>query len=909
MKNNVDKNFFFLNGINRFYIESIYKNFLNNPTSVSYEWKSLFNKVSFNFSDNKSGFVDEKKIFFVNNFLFSNHINNFRSYGHFKAKTDPLNIKKTKNIKKFFLDSNQLHENQYNKNSEVKFFYDHKDDTYSIDTIKRFEKIYCNSIGFEYMHIDNYEERTWVQEYIESKFIRQYFTEKEKKFFLDQIIKAEEVEHYLGRTFPGSKRFSLEGGDVIIPILKEAIYKSLIKYKIKKIILGMSHRGRLNVLVNIFNKKLQNLCNEFLGNYDFVKTSGDVKYHQGFCSNIKVEQETINLKLSFNPSHLEIVNPVVMGIVRANLDSLKDNEKNCILPITIHGDASVIGQGVIQETLNMSRTASNNIGGTIRIIINNQIGFTTDVSDSRSTNYCTDIFKITQCPILHVNGDNVHSAIFAINFALDFRNKFNKDVVIDLVCYRRHGHNEADEPSVTQPLMYKKIKKHPTLKKIYSDYLIKRNIISKKELSNMLSVFRNKLNNKYINKKVDIKNKFDNKNKIIKNNNIYKKNISSLKKLSKIICAIPSNLNAQSIVKKIFSQRLEMSKEKRLFDWGAAEILCYASLLENDFSIRICGEDVERGTFFHRHAVIYDQNNNTKYIPLHNIIEKNILKFQIYNSTLSEEASLAFEYGYSTVAKNTLVIWEAQFGDFANGAQVVIDQFISSGEQKWGQKSNIVMFLPHGYEGQGPEHSSARLERYLQLCAQNNIQVCIPSTPAQLYNLLFRQVVCNIKKPLIVLSPKSLLRHHLSTSSFEDIANFEFREVIIDQNNIKNLNEITIIILCSGKIFYDLISASKKHNISNTHIIRIEQLYPFPKSIIIETLNNYKNINKIIWCQEEPKNQGAWNWINYKIKDILSKEIELIYSGRPSSASTATGHFHIHQIEQEKIINSVFNIK
>lgn len=909
---------FLLNGMNRCYIEQIYRKYLNNPKSVSSDWEKTFREFFLKKVDQKSvkkNLSETSDIEYNNvqndittNIQVLNFINAFRKYGHIIADIDPLNLKKTEEVEELSLKFYGFSDNIYDQKFNSEIFGIKKNNISFKEILSFLRSIYCGPIGFEYMHLDNIKEKIWIQKYIERNFQKNFLEKKEKKSLLKNIIEAEEIEHFLGRKFPGAKRFSLEGGESLIPMLKEVVIRSSQKYNTKNIIFGMSHRGRLNALINIFGKNINNICHEFSGNRSMPEIySGDVKYHQGFKSSIQVKNNTINLLLAFNPSHLEIVNPVVMGMTKAQLDKNNTQNKNCTLSITIHGDASIIAQGVIQETLNMSRTQAHQVGGTLRIVINNQIGFTTDVQDARSTRYCTDIAKMIQAPILHVNSDNPCATIFATRLAVDFRNKFFRDVVIDLVCYRRYGHNEADEPRVTQPIMYQKIKKHPTVRTIFSNELERQQIISAEEIKNIVKNVREKIINE--NKTIgfqQIKNKKNICTNTI-NEKINKINVSFLKKLSESILNIPKEIEMESRVKKIFLQRYEMIQEKRFFDWGAAEMLCYATLICEHISIRLSGEDVVRGTFFHRHAAIYNQKNNSIYIPLHTI-QNTLSKFNVWNTTLSEEASLAFEYGYSINTNKTLVIWEAQFGDFANGAQVVIDQFITSGEQKWGQKSSLVMFLPHGHEGQGPEHSSARLERYLQLCAQNNIQICIPSTPAQVYHLLRRQAQFKINCPLIIFSPKSLLRHPLATSSLKEIANYKFQEIIYDSNYEKNNHCIKRIVLCSGKIFYDLFSILKKNNIHNIAIFRIEQLYPFPDFLIKEIISKYKNVNSICWCQEEPKNQGAWNWIK-SCFDSIKTHIKLTYIGRPEAASTATGYLSVYKNEQKKIIHTALDIE
>lgn len=754
------------------------------------------------------------------------------------------------------------------------------------DALKR---IYCGSIGAEYMHITNTEEKRWIQQRLESVQVSDIFTKEEKCRFLAELTAAEGLERYLGAKFPGAKRFSLEGGDALIPMLKDLI-RHAGKQDTREVVLGMAHRGRLNVLVNILGKIPSELFDEFAGKHKDHLGTGDVKYHQGFSSDFATEGAKVHLALAFNPSHLEIVSPVVIGSVRARRDRLDEARSNMVLPITIHGDAAVTGQGVVQETLNMSQARGYEVGGTVRIVINNQIGFTTsNPKDARSAEYCTDVVKMVQAPIFHVNADDPEAVAFVTRLALDFRNTFKRDVMIDLVCYRRHGHNEADEPSATQPIMYQKIKKHPTPRKIYADKLIEQNIVTANDVTEMVNVYRDALDRgdcvveewrpmglnaytwePYLNHDwdQDYKAQFD---------------LKRLQELGTKLSTIPEEVVMQSRVEKIYNDRAEMAKGEKLLDWGAAETLAYATLVDEGIPIRLSGEDAGRGTFFHRHAVIHNQTNGSVYVPLANIHNGQGV-FNVWDSVLSEEAVLAFEYGYATTEPRTLAIWEAQFGDFANVAQVVIDQFISSGEQKWGRMCGLVMLLPHGYEGQGPEHSSARLERYLQLCAEQNMQVCVPSTPAQVYHMLRRQALRGMRRPLIVMSPKSLLRHPLAVSSLEELAHGKFQPVIdeIDPLDTKNVKRV---VMCSGKVYYDLLEQRRKNAQIDVAIIRVEQLYPFPHEDIQQIFAAYAHVKDFVWCQEEPLNQGAWYCSQHNFREAIPCGASLRYAGRPASAS------------------------
>ena len=775
------------------------------------------------------------------------------------------------------------------------------------------KRIYCGSIGAEYMHITNTEEKRWIQQRLESVNVAEQFTKEEKRRFLAELTAAEGLERYLGAKFPGAKRFSLEGGDALIPMLKDLIHHAG-KQDTREVVLGMAHRGRLNVLINILGKKPAELFDEFAGKHKDHSSAGDVKYHQGFSSDFETAGSRVHLALAFNPSHLEIVSPVVIGSVRARRDRLDEGRSNMVLPITIHGDSAVTGQGVVQETLNMSQARGYEVGGTVRIVINNQIGFTTsNPKDTRSTEYCTDIVKMVQAPIFHVNADDPEAVAFVTRLALDFRNTFKRDVMIDLVCYRRHGHNEADEPSATQPVMYQKIKQHPTPRKIYADRLIAENVLSANDVTEMVNLYRDALDAgncvveeyremglnsytwaPYLNHEWDAS---------------YKStvDIKRLTELATKVSTIPEGVVAQSRVEKIYADRAEMAKGEKLLDWGAAETLAYATLVDEGIPVRLSGEDAGRGTFFHRHAVVHNQTNGSVYVPLQNIHNGQGV-FNVWDSVLTENAVLAFEYGYATTEPRALTIWEAQFGDFANCAQVVIDQFISSGEQKWGRMCGLVMLLPHGYEGQGPEHSSARLERYLQLCADQNMQVCVPSTPAQVYHMLRRQALRGMRRPLIVMSPKSLLRHPLAVSSMEELANGTFEPVIgeIDEINPKNVKRV---VMCSGKVYYDLLEQRRKNEQTDVAIVRIEQLYPFPHEDIQKALAQFTDVKDFVWCQEEPLNQGAWYCSQHNFREAIPAGATLRYAGRAASSSPAVGYTSVHQEQQKALVNDALNIE
>jgi 2-oxoglutarate dehydrogenase E1 component len=677
--------------------------------------------------------------------------------------------------------------------------------------------------------------------------------------------------------------------------------------------MGMAHRGRLNVLVNVMGKNPSKLFDEFGGKHDEALGSGDVKYHQGYSSDFVTPGGNVHLALAFNPSHLEIVNPVVIGSVRARLDRRDCNQGDLVLPITIHGDSAIAGQGVVQETFNMSQARAFKVGGTVRIVVNNQVGFTTSIAeDTRSGEYCTEIAKMVQAPIIHVNGDDPEAVVLATQIALDYRNEFKRDVVIDLVCYRRHGHNEADEPSATQPLMYKIVKKHPTPRQLYADKLAAEGSLNKDKIDELTAYYRKLLDEgqctveqwrPMTQHSVDwspyLGHEWDDD---------YTKEISldKLKELAIKLSTYPDSHPVHSRVKKIYDDRMKMAKGEKLLDWGMAENLAYASIVDGGDRVRITGQDAGRGTFFHRHAVLHNQDDASTYLPLQNIREGQG-PFDVHDSVLSEVSVLAFEYGYTTAEPAGLTIWEAQFGDFANCAQVVFDQFISSGEQKWGRLCGLTMLLPHGYEGQGPEHSSARLERFLQLCADHNMQVCVPSTPAQVFNMLRRQVVRPMRRPLVVMSPKSLLRHPLAVSSLEEMSTGEFHSVIGEIDDIK-AKDVERVIFCSGKVYYELLEQRRKNEQDNIAIIRIEQLYPFPEQELKAVLTQYQHVKQYVWCQEEPQNQGAWYCSQHHFRAAIPQGTYLTYAGRNASAAPAVGYMSVHVKEQQALVTQALTL-
>ncbi len=783
------------------------------------------------------------------------------------------------------------------------------------DILALLKKIYCGKIGAEFAHLSRARERLWLRERFEADRIKPGYDEVEQRRILASLNRAEGIERYLNTKYVGQKRFSLEGAETLIPSLDDLIQRAG-ERGFQEIVIGMAHRGRLNVLVNVLGKSPQELFSEFEGGYDRTELtgSGDVKYHMGFSSDIRTPGGNVHVVLAFNPSHLEIVDPVVEGSVRARQDRRGDAQGDQVLPVLIHGDASIAGQGVVAETFQLSQTRDFYTGGTIHIVINNQIGFTTsDARDTRSTPYCSDIAKMVEAPVLHVNGDDPEAMVAAIRLALRYRLAFHKDVVIDLVCYRRLGHNEADEPSATQPIMYQTIKRHPSVKTRYGAALVERGVVSTEELSAMAIAYRDCLDagrspneeclgmigNQYT---IDWSRHQGRLGDAVKTS-VPK---TQLKRFSQLVNTVPDDFKLHPRVQRILDDRIKMAAGTLAIDWGFAETLAYASLLADSYHIRLIGQDSRRGTFFHRHATFFNQKNGKEFTPLAHVVQS-ATAFVIADSLLSEEAVLGFEYGYSTTSPDCLVIWEGQFGDFVNGAQVVIDQFISSGEAKWGRLCGLTLFLPHGYEGQGPEHSSARLERFLQLCAEHNMQVCIPSTPAQMFHMLRRQCLRSVRKPLIVLTPKSLLRHRSSVSSLSDLSRGAFQPLIGETEALPE-KSVERVVFCSGKVYYDLAQMRRDKQIGRVAIIRLEELYPFPNEDYARTLATYPNAAEIVWCQEEPQNQGAWYQIRHRLQEALEQKHRLTYSGRPRAAAPASGIYALHVMQQQALVAAALGV-
>lgn len=841
----------------------------------------------------------------------------FRFSGHLRARLDPLGRPRHHSTPPFTLEEFGLSDADLDKTFDMGSYQGPNCNTLR-DLFTSLNKIYCSSLGVEYMHISNIEERKWVQTKVETMSLNIQQDPEYKKWILQRLTAAEVFEKFLHNQYVGQKRFSLEGSDTLIPLLNVLIAHSG-NHSIKRVCLGMAHRGRLNVLINILGKRAENLFKEFAGEIGLGKNqTGDVKYHQGFSSDVKTDKEDVHLALMFNPSHLELVNPVIEGYARYHQDKNEDSERQQILPVLIHGDAAFSGQGIVMETLNMSQSGGYRTLGTVHIIINNQIGFTTSKQDdARSTSYCTDVVKMINAPVFHVNAEDPEMVSFITRLALDYRMRYKKDVVIDLMCYRRHGHNEADEPAVTQPLMYELIRKMPTTRTNYAATLMKDGVLNQSEVDSMISDYRKELKagERVAYNIIEPKNKrawemlwedyFDASWEAPYESAITH---NKIKKLNKKLQQVPDNFEVHPRVKKMMSDRQKMADGKINADWGFAETLAYASLTDFGTPIRLSGQDSGRGTFFHRNAVLHNQLVNEDYTPLQNISKKQG-KVQIIDSILSEEAALGFEYGYATANPESLVIWEAQFGDFVNGAQAIIDQFIASGEAKWGRLSNLVMLLPHGLEGQGPEHSSARLERFLQLCASHNMQVCVPSTASQIFHLMRRQILRKFRAPLIIMSPKSLLRNPLAASPLHKFTEGRFRDVYEEQyDNIKP-KKVDRIIMCSGKIFYELLTRRQDEQLNNVAILRLEQLYPFPEEQLMKELLKFPKVKDIVWCQEEPINQGAWYTSRHNFMESIAKGQTLHVVARDLYAAPAEGSIRQHNINQSYIIEKALGIQ
>ncbi len=929
-----------VSGGNAHYVEALYEQYLVDPNAVPDEWRNYFDTLprpegspshDIPLSPIRDQFYqlaqqrrngaaapatesgESKKQVKVLQL-----INAYRFRGHQKADIDPLDLRNPTPVPDLDLAFHQLSRADMDTEFQTGSLFLGKDKAPLKEIVEALEQTYCRSIGCEFMHIVDTEEKRWLQQRFESVRSAPRFSDEVRRHVLERLTAAEGLESYLASKYPGTKRFGLEGGETFIPMMDELIQRSG-GYGTKEVVIGMAHRGRLNLLVNILGKSPSELIDEFDGKKVIEKGSGDVKYHQGFSSNVMTPGGEVHLALAFNPSHLEIVSPVVEGSVRARQDRREDTKGDKVLPINVHGDAAFAGQGVVMETFQMSQTRGYRTGGTLHIVINNQVGFTTsNPQDTRSTEYCTDIAKMVQAPIFHVNGDDADAVIHAAQVALDYRQQFHKDVVIDLVCYRRRGHNEADEPSGTQPMMYQKIKSHKTSRALYAERLIAEGLISEEQAKERVETYRNDLaaGNHVANALVKEPN-----TELFVDWSPYlghewtgaadtSFDMKRMQQLAARMCEIPDGVQVQRQVSKIYEDRRKMLAGGMALNWGFAETLAYATLLDQGHPIRLTGQDSGRGTFSHRHAVVHNQKDGSTYVPLEHIRDGQP-RFTIHDSFLSEEAVLAFEYGYATTMPNALIIWEAQFGDFFNGAQVVVDQFISSGESKWGRLCGLTLLLPHGYEGQGPEHSSARLERFLQLCAEHNMQVCVPTTPAQIFHLLRRQVIRPLRKPLVIMSPKSLLRHKEATSSLDELANGGFNMVLPDQGKL-DPEKVKRVVLCAGKVYYDLAAYRTENERDDTAIVRVEQLYPFPKEELYEALKAFTNLEQVVWCQEEPLNQGAWYQSQHHMRVVADMLVDglgrgLKFAGRPASAAPAAGYMSVHVEQQRQLVDDAFN--
>ncbi|WP_353979301.1 2-oxoglutarate dehydrogenase E1 component [Salinicola endophyticus] len=930
-----------MSGGNAHYVEALYEQYLNDPSTVPDEWRQAFDQLPRlegtpahdvplspireqfyqlarerrpgQAAPSTAGSSENRKQVKVLQL-----INAYRFRGHQRADIDPLGLRQAETVPDLDLSFHDLTQADMKTVFQTGSFFLGKDEAPLKEIVEALDQTYCRSIGCEFMHIVNTEEKRWLQQRFESVRSKPKYSQSDREHLLERLTAAEGLESYLASKYPGTKRFGLEGGESFIPMMDEVIQRSG-TYGVKEVVIGMAHRGRLNLLVNILGKSPSELIDEFDGKKRLERGSGDVKYHQGFSSNVMTPGGEVHLALAFNPSHLEIVSPVVEGSVRARQDRRDDVDGEQVLPVVIHGDAAFAGQGVVMETFQMSQTRGYKTGGTLHIVINNQVGFTTSrADDARSTEYCTDIAKMVQAPIFHVNGDDPEAVLHATQVAVDYRKAFKRDVVIDLVCYRRRGHNEADEPSGTQPLMYAKIKSHKSTRTLYVEQLIKEGVLTEEQAKQMGEQYRDDLlaGNHVANALV----KQPNTGLFVdwtpylghewSGDTDTSCDLEHLRQLAQKMSEIPNGVEVQRQVSRVYEERRKMLAGNQPLNWGFAETLAYATLVDADHPVRLTGQDAGRGTFSHRHAVVHNQEDGSTYIPLQHIKEGQP-NFTIHDSFLSEEAVLAFEYGYATTTPNALIIWEAQFGDFFNGAQVVVDQFISSGESKWARLCGLTLLLPHGYEGQGPEHSSARLERFLQLCAEHNMQVCVPTTPAQIFHLLRRQVIRPLRKPLIVMSPKSLLRHKDATSTMEELSDGRFQMVIPDVGE-RDPKAVKRAVICSGKVYYDLASYRTENQRDDTAIIRVEQLYPFPKEELFDALKAFPNLEQVVWCQEEPLNQGAWYQSQHHLRLVASMVREgldhsLKFAGRPASAAPAAGYMSVHVAQQSQLVDDAFN--
>jgi 2-oxoglutarate dehydrogenase E1 component len=909
-----------LSPANAAYLDAMYEDYTADPTSVDPQWGEYFRTLGSGGAEGvptverrRTGEPSQSALKEKQSAVLG-YISAVRYRGHRKAKLDPLSLFESPPVPDLEPTFHKLTEEDLDSKFNTGSLFTTDELTLrEINTL--LEDTYCGSVGAEFTHITSTEQKRWLQRRMEEMRGRPQFDAAKKKDILRWLTSGRKLEEYLHKKYVGQKRFSLEGGESLIPLLDEIVQRGGAG-GVKEVVVGMAHRGRLNVLVNIYGKHPKTLFGEFEGKIDVGSGSGDVKYHLGFSSDVETPGGPVHVVLAFNPSHLEIINPVVEGSCRARQERRGDVDGSEVMPVLIHGDAAFAGQGVVMETLNLAETRGYGTGGTVHVVVNNQIGFTTsDPLESRSSLYCTDVAKLVQAPIFHVNGDDPEAVVFVTQMAVDWRNEFHQDVVIDMVCYRRHGHNEADEPMVTQPVMYKRIRELKGVRRIYAEKLEAEGTLAEGEADAVSAEYIQRLEDNQVvsrplapnpelaalvNWTPHVGGQWDEPCDTTLS-------AERIKALGTCLTTLPEGFELHRTVRRVMDSRREMVAGEKPLDWGFAENLAYASILDSGYPIRLSGQDCERGTFSHRHCTFHNQLERGTHQPLALLADEQP-QFRVINSVLSEEAVLAFEYGYSTAEPETLVLWEAQFGDFANGAQVVIDQFLSSSEAKWGRFCGLVMLLPHGYEGQGPEHSSARLERYLQLCAEENIQVCVPSTPAQLYHMLRRQMLRPFRKPLIVMSPKSLLRHRLCTSTLDELANGKF-QILIDDIDEPAPENVTRLVLCTGKVYYDLLEKRREAKADHVAVVRVEQLYPFPRADIQAILDRYPQANDVVWCQEEPRNQGTWFFmLSRRHIAGMVPERHLIYAGREYSASPAAGYLNVHLAQQRKLVNVAIGI-
>lgn len=935
----------YLFGGNAPYVEELYEQYLSNPSLVPDQWRSYFDNMQHVPASN--GAMDERDVAHApvvesfalrakqNKFLTAQAANAdlsqaknqvsaqmliaaYRFLGARWAELDPLKRRERPEIPELEPAFYGLTEADLDEVYNTSNTYFGQENMTLRDLLQALRTTYCGNIGAEFMYISDPAEKRWWQERLESSKSTPQFNAEHKKHIMLELTEAEGIERYLHTRYVGQKRFSLEGGESFIAAM-DALIQHGGAHGVQEFVIGMAHRGRLNVLVNTLGKNPADLFAEFDGKHGDDLPAGDVKYHQGFSSDVSTPGGPVHLALAFNPSHLEIVNPVVAGSARARQERRGDIDGSEVLAVQVHGDAAFAGQGVVMETLNLAQTRGYGIHGTFHIVINNQIGFTTsDPRDKGSTTYCTDVSKMIEAPVLHVNGDDPEAVVWATQLALDYRQAYKKDVVLDIVCFRKLGHNEQDTPALTQPLMYRSIAKHPGTRALYAEKLTTQNVLKEGEAEQMSLDFRNAMDegrHYHTSVLTNYKHQFaENWDGFLRKKWEDASNTSipasEIKRLGEKITEVPDTLKVHPLVQTLIKNRRAMANGEQSLDWGMGEHLAFASLLANGYNIRLTGQDSGRGTFVHRHAVWHDQDRDRwdgeSYIPLKHVT--NDANFDVIDSVLSEEAVLGFEYGYSTTSPNTLVIWEAQFGDFANGAQVVIDQFISSGEVKWGRASGLTLMLPHGYEGQGPEHSSARIERYLQLCADHNMQVVQPTTPAQIFHILRRQMVGSFRKPLIIFTPKSLLRHKEAISSLEDLTTGHFQTVIgeVDTTVTIDAKKAKRVLVCSGKVYFDILAFRREEKDQNIPVIRLEQMYPFPHKAFAAALKKYPNLEEIVWVQDEPQNQGPWFQIQHNLFENLIEGQKLAYAGRPASASPAVGYYAKHYEQQKTMMQAAF---